>query len=754
MIDSVTVFSRSGLVLYHLDVRPTPTAGASTTSSSSSSLDAVCSFVSGTMLDPARCAASRRAGRRATVLPGEGGEGGEGGGAARPAVALEWEEMARLQDAAAESGSGSGSASGSASGSYQRDWIAVAARPEVVAGAAPHGWVGHFLRTVLREYGLYHDAALAREEERDLEEKAMEEEGERGGQEGGGQASLSSASPLPPWRRAAFAPPSDPFHATCRAALRRSEELGRRAAAGRGGGGGGRRQHQRGGGIGQDDDDLGDGADDGSDDGGDEEEDGGAGARTGEGAEPEEGVAGSARDRAAAAAAAAAARRGGRGGTRGGPAPRTSPRRKGKEARNWHDGGGKVTAEAMGRLDRSAGDSGGADGGGGVAAAAAEGSAALAEARAAYLPSDGEVPSWEEEDVLLDDDMGEGLAASGSSSSSSSSSRTAGGGGWGSSLTGLLDQLSGNRVLSVDDLARPLDDMRAMLASKNVANEVAAEICDGVRDRLVGKRMATLGRVKTAVRHALEGAVEKVLRPAAGREVDVLRSVKAKRERGAGGLLGGLLGSSSSTPNRPYTIVMVGINGVGKSTSLAKIAYYLKASGCSPLLAACDTFRSGAVEQLSVHAKCLDVPLYHKGYAKDPSAVARAAIDQASQDGNDVVLVDTAGRMQNNVPLMKALSKLVVENDPDLVLFVCEALVGNDGMDQLQMFDKALRSGGHRRRIDGVVLTKFDTVSDKVGAALTLTHVTGSPVVFIGTGQKYNHLKKLSVQSVIKSLFS
>ena len=110
--------------------------------------------------------------------------------------------------------------------------------------------------------------------------------------------------------------------------------------------------------------------------------------------------------------------------------------------------------------------------------------------------------------------------------------------------------------------------------------------------------------------------------------------------------------------------------------------------------------------------------------------------------------------MQNNVPLMKALSKLVVENDPDLVLFVCEALVGNDGMDQLQMFDKALRSGGHRRRIDGVVLTKFDTVSDKVGAALTLTHVTGSPVVFIGTGQKYNHLKKLSVQSVIKSLFS
>ena len=103
---------------------------------------------------------------------------------------------------------------------------------------------------------------------------------------------------------------------------------------------------------------------------------------------------------------------------------------------------------------------------------------------------------------------------------------------------------------------------------------------------------------------------------------------------------------------------------------------------------------------------------------------------------------------------MKTLSNLVVQNNPDLVLFVCEALVGDDGMDQLDMFNKALRSGGHKRRIDGIVLTKFDTVSDKVGAALTLTKVTGAPVVFVGTGQKYTHLKKLSVQSVIKSLFT
>ena len=335
-----------------------------------------------------------------------------------------------------------------------------------------------------------------------------------------------------------------------------------------------------------------------------------------------------------------------------------------------------------------------------------------------------------------------------------------GGGGWGiSAVRYLYDRMTGNRPpLTDSDLEEPLNLMRRNLTAKNVSAEVADEICDSVRESLVGKTLPTLGRVGTAVRHALEHAVERDLQPEPGREVDVLRSVIDKRERqkrGGGGMMKFGLGRGAIVDNpRPYVIVMVGINGVGKSTSLAKIAYRLKNGGCKPLIAACDTFRSGAVEQLGVHARCLDVPLYHRGYAKDPSTVASDAIRRASADGNDVVLVDTAGRMQNNVPLMRSLSKLISENEPDLVLFVCEALVGNDGTDQLRMFDRSLRTGGHRRSIDGVVLTKFDTVSDKVGAALTMTRVTGSPVVFIGTGQKYNHLKRLGVQSVVKSLFS
>jgi signal recognition particle receptor subunit alpha len=387
----------------------------------------------------------------------------------------------------------------------------------------------------------------------------------------------------------------------------------------------------------------------------------------------------------------------------------------GKEKRTW--GQAKVTKEAMAELDFSKDIV--EDG------MEMDNSNALAEARAAYLPNANEVNAWEQPAPSLNDN------------DDSSSS-------WGSSLQGLLGTSMGNKVLTEEDLEKPLEEMHAMLTSKNVANDISTEMCNSVKLALVGKRMQSFHRVKTAVRQSLEKVITKLLQPSNDRNVDLLRSVVTKRD-------GTIFRSGQK---EPYTIVMVGINGVGKSTSLAKIAYYLKSNGCSPMLAACDTFRSGAVEQLNVHSKCLEVPLYHKGYAKDPSSVAKEAIAHAQEEGHDVVLVDTAGRMQNNVPLMKALSKLVVENKPDLVLFVCEALVGNDGIDQLIMFNKALKSGGHSRQIDGIVLTKFDTVSDKVGAALTMTHVTGAPIAFIGTGQKYNHLKKLSTQDVIASLFA
>jgi signal recognition particle receptor subunit alpha len=378
----------------------------------------------------------------------------------------------------------------------------------------------------------------------------------------------------------------------------------------------------------------------------------------------------------------------------------------GKEKRQWHDGKAKVTKEAMAELDFSK-TAGGGDDDNDDGNQEDRDAMALAEARAAYLPSDADLADFELEPTgtLEDDDDTADDASS-----------------WGGSLKSLFQQVTGQKVLTKQDLQEPLKQMHNMLTSKNVAADIAQHICENVESSLVGKKLSSMYRVKTAVRQALERAINKLLLPSS--QLDLLRQVTSKRDA--------LFGKK-----RPYVIVVVGINGVGKSTSLAKLAFFLKTNGCKPLLAACDTFRSGAVEQLSVHAKCLDLPLFHQGYSKDPSQVAKAAIELASKEGNDVVLVDTAGRMQNNVPLMKALGKLAADNQPDLVVFVGEALVGNDGVDQVRMFNQAVNAQSRNQKVNAILLTKFDTVSDKVGAALTMTHVTNAPILFVGTGQKY-----------------
>ena len=220
---------------------------------------------------------------------------------------------------------------------------------------------------------------------------------------------------------------------------------------------------------------------------------------------------------------------------------------------------------------------------------------------------------------------------------------------------------------------------------------------------------------------------------------------------------------SSRGRGRPFVMAMVsiGVHGVGKSTNLCQAAYWLLDNGVEVGVAARDALRAGAVEQLRTHVQRLsasfpDVKLYEKGYEKDPAGVASDAIQQARRDGIDVVLVDTAGRMQDNEPLMRALAKLVYVNAPDITLFVGEALVGNDAVDQLSKFNQKLIDlappGRDARTIDGILLTKFDTIDDKVGAALSMTYTSGAPILFVGSGQTYVDLKKPSVKSIVKSL--
>jgi signal recognition particle receptor subunit alpha len=308
--------------------------------------------------------------------------------------------------------------------------------------------------------------------------------------------------------------------------------------------------------------------------------------------------------------------------------------------------------------------------------------------------------------------------------------------GW---LSSLVQTVAGKPALEHADLEPALKIFKERLMTKNVATDIAEKLCESVAASLVGKKQGSFTRISTTVQAAMEEALVRILTPK--RSVDILRDVHRAKEAG-----------------RPYTIVFVGVNGVGKSTNLAKVAYWLQQHDIKVMMAACDTFRSGAVEQLRTHARRLQIPIFERGYEKDPAVVARDAIFEAKRTKQDVVLVDTAGRMQDNEPLMRALSKLINMNDPDLVLFVGEALVGNDGVHQLTQFNQKLAdlstTSTETQKIDGILLTKFDTIDDKVGAALSMVYISGAPVMFVGCGQSYTDLKKLNVKSVMKSLLS
>ncbi|KAJ7093211.1 signal recognition particle binding protein [Mycena epipterygia] len=328
-------------------------------------------------------------------------------------------------------------------------------------------------------------------------------------------------------------------------------------------------------------------------------------------------------------------------------------------------------------------------------------------------------------------------------------------------LGSLFSRLTGSKVLTEQDLKPVLDGMKQHLMKKNVAMEIADKVCEGVGESLVGKKVGGFQTTNAAVRLALSTSLTRILTPKTS--TDLLLSIRTK-----------LSSPLASTQQRmPYSITFVGVNGVGKSTNLSKVCFWLIQNGLRVLIAACDTFRSGAVEQLRVHVRNLSmlgvngatdskgrVELFERGYGKDAAGIAREAIAFAKDNDFDVVLIDTAGRMQDNEPLMRALAKLVAVNTPDKIIFVGEALVGNEAVDQLTKFDRALRDfssasgAGKGRGIDGMLVTKWDTVDDKVGAALSMTYVTGQPIIFVGCGQTYTDLRQLRVGNVVQAILS
>ncbi|KAG6038403.1 hypothetical protein E4U19_000599 [Claviceps sp. Clav32 group G5] len=315
-------------------------------------------------------------------------------------------------------------------------------------------------------------------------------------------------------------------------------------------------------------------------------------------------------------------------------------------------------------------------------------------------------------------------------------------------LSGLFRNVVGGKTLTQEDLDKAMKGMEEHLLRKNVAREAALRLCEGVEKELLGAKTASFEGINTKIQSAMESSLTKMLTPTSS--LDLLREIDSITAPPA----------TSLRKPRPYVISIVGVNGVGKSTNLSKICFFLLQNRYKVLIAAGDTFRSGAVEQLAVHVRNLkeltareggQIELYQKGYGKEAATLAKDAVTYAAQQAFDVVLIDTAGRRHNDQRLMSSLEKFAKFAQPDKILMVGEALVGTDSVAQARNFNAAF---GSARSLDGFIISKCDTVGDMVGTLVSLVHATNVPVLFVGVGQHYSDLRNFSVKWAVEKLLS
>lgn len=264
-------------------------------------------------------------------------------------------------------------------------------------------------------------------------------------------------------------------------------------------------------------------------------------------------------------------------------------------------------------------------------------------------------------------------------------------------------------------------DLELALMENNVAVEVIEKIKSDLKEGIVEKPIRRT-KVEETIQETLKASIANLFLSS---DFDMIREIKGKKEK-------------------PYVIAFFGINGSGKTTSIAKLAYLLKESKVSCVLAASDTFRAASIEQLQHHADKLNVKLIKHDYGSDPAAVAFDAIKHAKAKSIDAVLIDTAGRMHSNANLIDEMKKIIRVAKPDLKIFVGESITGNDCVEQAKTFNEAVG-------IDGVILAKAD-IDEKGGAAVSVSYVTKKPILYLGTGQEYKDLQPFNSEIIINNL--
>ncbi|MFX1310295.1 MAG: signal recognition particle-docking protein FtsY [Promethearchaeota archaeon] len=278
------------------------------------------------------------------------------------------------------------------------------------------------------------------------------------------------------------------------------------------------------------------------------------------------------------------------------------------------------------------------------------------------------------------------------------------------------------KTLTEKKLDNAINELKLLLLSNDVAIDTADEICNKIIESFQGEQIGRLASTQKVLFETLKETITEILTPE--EEIDLLAEIKKK--------------------SQPYVIVFLGVNGTGKTTTMAKVAHFLKKKGFSVVAAAADTFRAAAIEQLSYHMENVGIRVIKHEYKSDPASVAYDAIEHAKAKKIDVVLVDTAGRQVTDKNLMIEIQKICRVAQPDLVIFVGDSLAGNDALFQAKEFKKHVG-------IDANILTKLDADA-KGGAALSISYETKKPILWCGVGQGYDDLELFDKELFISNI--
>ncbi len=282
-------------------------------------------------------------------------------------------------------------------------------------------------------------------------------------------------------------------------------------------------------------------------------------------------------------------------------------------------------------------------------------------------------------------------------------------------------------MLNEKNLKKPLTEFNNLLIQNDVSVIASEEMCKLLEKELLGEKIGRLENIKNAIYTSLKKVIIEVL--TASTQIDILEIINKKKQK-----------------DEPAIFVFYGVNGIGKTTTIAKVAHYLRKHNFTSVLAASDTFRAGAIQQLDKHAKKLNMKIIKGEYGADGASIAFDAINHAQARHINAVLVDTAGRMETNKNLIEEVKKIVRVVEPDLKIFVGSLLVGNAAWQQAETFSTQVG-------IDASILTMADA-DIRGGAALSITYITKKPILFLGNGQSYDDLIPFNAEEFANMLLS